>query len=473
VDRVLRRLRLSPLPIAGLVLALAVTCAVAWSAQVGERQTTILNPSGADGGSDNVTFSQDDRMARLIAYDSDADNIVPGDTNGERDVFVHTRSNPGPNGNLDGGDQIASLTSSGQPANGPSENPNLDGDKKHAPHCVVFQSAATNLDPADSNPDEDVYIRDLRRKTTKLVSFGLSNAQNPTIDGECQTVTFDASGTVYVRDLVKNKTWRIAVGINPDQQNNGKGVAYVRGGHIYYQAFVRKFRKGNNIVLLGRPILVDRNKLGEPGNGIAANPSMDDNGYYVAFESTSTNLCKPDACAGIGGEDRNGGESDIFRRTINPRKAPTHDFMQMASYSQGCTAGDPGAKSVDVQGNGPSNNPAMTGAGENIVFDSQADNLKESSGIQKADPNGREIRDIYYWNFPRGRKCGNISRESRNEDPRERGTGQPYNDNSENPATSNRANFIGFTSEEAGASGESNGRVIPDVFVRFLGGGPG
>jgi hypothetical protein len=469
----LLRVRRIPLAVSvALVVALSAV-AVAWPAEVGERQTTILNPSGANGGSDNVTFSQDDRMARLIAYDSDADNIVPGDTNGQRDVFVHTRSQPGANGDFDGGDQIASLTSSGQPANGPSENPSIDGDKKRPPHCVVFQSAATNLDPADSNPDEDVYIRDLSRKTTKLVSFGLSNAQNPTIDGECQTVTFDASGTVYLRDLVKNKTLKIGVGINADQQNNGKGVAWVRGGHIDYQAFVRKFRAGNNIVKQGRAVLVDRNKLGEPGNGTAANPSMDDNGYYVAFESTSTNLCKPAACAGIGGEDRNGGESDIFRRTINPKKAPTHDFMQMASYSQGCSAGDPGSKSVDVQGNGPSNNPAMTGAGENIVFDSQADNLKESSGIQKADANGREIRDIYYWNFPRGRKCGNVSRESRNDDPRESGTGQPYNDNSENPATSNRANFIGFTSEEAGASGESNGRVIPDVFVRFLGGGPG
>src|SRR2546423_5215429 len=154
--------------IGALVLASVLACAVAWPAEVGERQTTILNPSGANGGSDNVTFSQDDRMARLIAYDSDADNIVPGDMNGQRDVFVHTRSQPGPNGDFDGGDTIASLTNAGQPANGPSENPNLDGDKKRAPHCVVFQSAATNLDKADSNPDEDVYIRDLRRKTTKL-----------------------------------------------------------------------------------------------------------------------------------------------------------------------------------------------------------------------------------------------------------------------------------------------------------------
>jgi hypothetical protein len=147
--------------------------------------------------------------------------------------------------------------------------------------------------------------------------------------------------------------------------------------------------------------------------------------------------------------------------------------MQMVSYSQGCSASSPHSRNVDAQGNGESNNPSMTGAGENVVFDSQADNLRESAGISKADPNGRAVRDIYYWNFARGRKCGNVSRESRNEDRRESGTGQPYNDNSQNPSASNRANFIGFTSEQTGDSGEANGRVIPDVFTRYLGGGPG
>src|SRR3954453_23773928 len=112
----------------------------------------------------------------------------------------------------------------------------------------------------------------------------------------------------------------------------------------------------------------------------------------------------------------------------------------------------------------------MAGAGGNVVFDSHAGKLREWTGMPQADPNGREIRDVYYWNFPRGRKCGNVSRESRNEDVRTSGTGQPYNDNSYNAVASNRANFIGITSEQTGSSGERNGRVIPDVFTRFLGG---
>jgi hypothetical protein len=109
----------------------------------------------------------------------------------------------------------------------------------------------------------------------------------------------------------------------------------------------------------------------------------------------------------------------------------------------------------------------MTGAGENVVFDSEADNLKESTGIRVGDPNGH-MRDIFYWNFPRGRKCGNVSRESRSSG--DRSAGQGLDGDSYNPALSQRANYIGFTSELTNDYEESNGGTIPDVFERFLGG---
>ena len=458
---------LRPAVLASLtVTALAVAFGTAFG--TAGRTTAILNPSGSNGASDNVAFSKDGRDVRYIAYDSTASNLVAGDTNARRDVFLLTRSHPGTNADFSGTTSLISIATSGAQANGDSSQPNIDGGS--APHCVVFQSTATNLDPHDNNPDSDIYIRDLKRKTTKLVSFGLTNAENASIDSKCTVVAFDANGAVYIRDLIKQKTSKIAAGSNPSIQNNGKGVAYVRGGHIYDQQFVRKFRKHNNFVKLGREVLVDRNAAGQKGNGTSANPSSDDNGYYVAFESTSTNLCEPSACAGLGGgKGRLSGTSQIFRRTINPRKAPSHDYMQVASYSQGCSATDPSGRSVDQLGDGPSNNPSMTGAGENIVFDSQADNLYEPGrSLQTADPNGRGVRDVYYWNFPRGRKCGNVSRESR--DDASPANGGPLNGDSYNPTASNRANFIGFTSTETGFAGESNGRELADVFVRFLGG---
>ncbi len=449
-----------------LALALiALTVAAGIAIGAAGRTTAILSPSGADAASDHVTFSQDGRDVKYVAYDSSATNIVAGDTNAHKDVFVLTRSKPGTSANFNGTTTMASVIPGGGPANGDSQKPSMS-----AGPCVVFESTATNLDKRDNNPDSDIFLRNLAKKTTALVSVGLANATDASIDSKCTVVAFAANGAVYVRDLTKGSTLKIAAGSNPDMQNNGKGVAYVRGGHIYDQQFVRKFRAGNHYVKLGREILVDKNSRGQKGNGTSANPVADDNGYYVAFESTATNLCQPAACAGIGGgSGRFSGDSQVYRRTINPKKAPSHDFMQVVSYAQGCSASSPKSKQVNQLGDGPSNNPSMTGAGENIVFDSQADNLYEPGrSLSTADPNGRTVRDIYYWNFPRGRKCGNISRESRDDNSSLKG--EPLNGDSSNPAASNRANFIGFTSTETGSFGESNGRTIADVFIRFLGG---
>ena len=57
-------------------------------------------------------------------------------------------------------------------------------------------------------------------------------------------------------------------------------------------------------------------------------------------------------------------------------------------------------------GNGPSHNPTIIGAGEFVLFDSLATNLKRSLSIRD-DANG--VRDVFLWNRP----SGNVSLESR------------------------------------------------------------
>ena len=466
-----RTSRLYPL-VAALIAILVVPVLV--SAQDARTTQLASPPPGgppADGSSDNSAWSQDGRDPRLYAFDSEAANLTADDTNGVRDVFVLKRT-PGL-GNLGGELVRASVSSSGAPANGASQKPALDGEgDKVRPHCVAFESTATNLDPKDKTADSDIFLRELKRNTTTLVSTGNhTNARNAKVDGECQMVVFESNGKIWGKDLrpkikerkgKKGQVLFIAQGTNPDIETDGKGVAFESGGQVYYQPFRFEFRRG--FVKLGKRKLVSSAPNGAPGNGTSKNPDMDDLGRYVAFESTATNLCGD--CTGVAG-DRNGATSDVFRRTIS-REAPTKDRMQMVSYSQGCSSGAPTSKTVDAQGDGGSFNPSMTGAGENIIFESNATNLRESSGIRVADPNG-PVRDIYYWNFPRGRQCGNVSRESRSAEPRESGTGQPLNGDSYMPALSQRANYIGFTSAQNGHHGDRNG-TLPDTFIRFLGG---
>jgi hypothetical protein len=446
-------------------LALLLVPAVIAEGQTnGTRRTQIVSPPtgsqyAADAPSDNTTFSGDGRVVDFMAYDSTATNLVAGDTNGKRDVFLLDRDNS--LGSLTGELRRVSVSSRGAQANGDSSRPSIDGDSRRAPHCVVFQSNASNLASGDRSDDSDVFLRDTRRNRTTLVSVGRTNATNGVIDGECEFVSFEAGNVVFVRDLRTRKTFRIGPGSNPDMQGNGKAVAFERAGQVYYQRFVKKFRSrrrgGPYLRKVGRLQLVSAAADNSPGNGISRNPSTDDNGYYVAFESTATNLCVS-TCTGIS-QDRNGGVSDVFRRNVDPGRAPTRDRMQMVSYSH----------AVDAQGNGPSRNPDMTGAGENVVFESEATNLREASTIleQNVDPNG-PLSDVYYWNYPRGRQTGNVSRESR--PGRGDENGGAFNGPSTNPSASKRANYIGFTSTQAGQSGEANGDAIADVFMRFLGG---
>src|SRR5205085_6406034 len=67
------------------------------------RSTSLISPPAgdaksrlpgtwSDGGSDNASFSQDNRNVRLIAFDSAATNLIAADANARRDVFVVRRA---------------------------------------------------------------------------------------------------------------------------------------------------------------------------------------------------------------------------------------------------------------------------------------------------------------------------------------------------------------------------------------------
>jgi hypothetical protein len=392
----------------------------------------------ANGPSTGGAFSQDSRRVTYFAFSSAANNLVRRDTNGRSDVFVLHRAG------LGGSLSRVSVASGRDEANGDSTSPSVDGDTTHSPHCVVFQSTATNLDPRDPSPDWDIYLRDLRSGRTRLVSVDApGDAVNPKIDGACRVVTYESGGLVYARFLNSDHSVAIASGSQQDLQTNGKAVVYMRDGQVWYQAFRRVH---GDVMKRGGERLVSEGLAG-PGNGPSSHPSVNDNGDYVAFESDATNLCV-NACVGVSG-DANGSTSDVFRRTMSS-SAPTHDVMEMVSYSHGSAS----------QGNGPSNNPVISGAGQFVVFDSAATNLRPTrDGV---DPNG-PTRDIFLWNFKPSRGWANVSRESRP------GVQGAFSTPSTGPSRSSHGNYIAFTST---ANGQISGarRGEPNVLMRFLGG---
>lgn len=116
------------------------------AAEVSRELTRVsVPPAGgaADGPSSEPALSAD---GRHVAFVSLATNLVPGDTNGVADVFVHDRGT--------GALHRVSVSSAGEQGNGPSGKPVISGDGR----VIAFLSTASNLVPDDANQCSDIVV---------------------------------------------------------------------------------------------------------------------------------------------------------------------------------------------------------------------------------------------------------------------------------------------------------------------------
>jgi hypothetical protein len=125
--------------------------------QTGETTCVSVDPNGLPGNqfSSHSALSTD---ARYVAYRSAATNLVPGDTNLAVDVFVYER--------LTGDVTRESVDSSGVQATGDSFEPSLSADGRF----VAFHSDAANLVASDTNAALDVFVRDRSTNQTTCAS---------------------------------------------------------------------------------------------------------------------------------------------------------------------------------------------------------------------------------------------------------------------------------------------------------------
>jgi Tol biopolymer transport system component len=154
-----------------------------------------VDGAGQEGNGDShgATVSAD---GRLVAFQSLASNLVPGDSNGVADIFVRDLAA--------GTTTCVSRGIGGVPADGPSRYPMLSRDGT----AVVFESQATNLVPGDTNGRKDVFVRDLASGQTRRIDVGPGGQQ---ADGDSGAPTFSPDGThvvfvSYATNLVANDT---------------------------------------------------------------------------------------------------------------------------------------------------------------------------------------------------------------------------------------------------------------------------
>jgi hypothetical protein len=307
----------------------------------GFHELVSISTTGISGNGDSQISNNQKVMSgdgRYVVFDSVADNLVPNDTNGKRDIFVRDM--------VSGTTTRVSVASDGTQANDQSNTYRISHDGRY----VVFNSNATNLVPPVQGLSTSLYRHDLVTGTTELVlklpngtptNF---NGQSPDISGDGRYIVFSTSasaartllgrndisldsGSVLIRDMV-NGTYRLltidpsgnpipgsptgpghATGHTPSISCDGNTIAFtsfspylVPGDTINQEdVFVVNLSGGFNI----RNITINGNA--ESGGGGSWIPYVSCDGNHVAFRSSATNLVPGDTNA----------VDDIFKYTIS------------------------------------------------------------------------------------------------------------------------------------------------------------
>jgi hypothetical protein len=286
-------------------------------------------------------ISNDKRYARAIAFQSEASNIVRGDTNGVSDVFVVRRARPIDNEGIPwriGKTSLISRTGGRARANGPSFAPSIDGAfHETPPTCVGFLSDASNIGSGDTNGVTDAFVAKIRGGTPRRLLPGGHQSKLPataiTVSGNCKSIAFITGGKLYAS--VNGKTPRriatrgvaadpsYSTGLRNDLVFGAAGGVYLakdsrhprlvgRGGRnpayndIKRQVVAYEKRISGHMQIayhdIGRPERVISKSPRGRGDGDSLNPVIGNSGYYVSFQSHASNL----QTSAFGGPDSNG-----------------------------------------------------------------------------------------------------------------------------------------------------------------------
>jgi len=320
---------------------------------------------------------------RFLAFDSDSATLVPGDTNGMRDIFVYDLAT--------GATTRVSLGLKGAQANGDSQRPSLSADGRY----VAFWSAATNLVENDTNKVPDAFVYDRQDQKTTRVSVASDGTQandesaRPVLSADGSVVAFESAATnllpptllrqptdtnkvrdVFVHEMATGKTTRVSVAsdgtqgtgesVRPSISADGNLVAF-HTDSVFDKADTNTARDVYiHNRLTGATTLVSMGGGGEVGNAGSFSPSVSADGRYVAFWSNASNF--------VGGDTN--GAGDVFVRDLTTNKT---ERVSVASDGR--------------EGNGPSSDPSISPDGRFVTFWSAASNLVEG------DTN--KVRDIF------------------------------------------------------------------------------
>lgn len=413
-----------------------------------EPYTFLLSASAGggmpNGPSRNADISHDDRYGRVVAFESDASNILGGDTNNATDVFTVQRATPyGINGTRwrAGARRMISRAPGNKPANGASYKPAVSGNAEIGPECVAFVSKASNLTPGDTNRKADAFLYDISSRTLKRVSVSSEGRQangntfDVSVDGRCERIAFTSDAS----NLDLNSTSR-------SQWKSGVTKAPRAGTKQVFHRFVAE-PKYSDRGLKGLTFLASATN-GTPGNGDSYETTIASRrGDAVGFTSKATNLSSSDRSA----------ISDIYWRQMPLVRGSGGLYPRLTtnliSRSRDGRSG----------GNGPSSDPVASGnhydsgSGSFIAYQTLSTNVgtafsdtNKASDIVRTSIKGGKTSSRYLSNGQQCTRIGNLA--SRQPTISEAGTTVMYD--------TDATNFTCYRPE-----GNDRNGPIADIFV--------
>jgi Tol biopolymer transport system component len=417
--------------LAGAILG-GVLVSAAGSAQTTQRVSVSTSWAQGSFPSTSPSISGD---GRFVAFQSDAPELVAGDTNACTDVFVRDRAQAAT--------VRVSVGSGGVEGDGASREAAISADGRF----VAFTSSAASLVPGDANLAADVFVRDLSSGTTERVSVDSGGAEasgeseRPAISADGRFVAFaslapdlvqgDANGTwdVFVRDRLTGTTERVSVDASGAEGNgesrdpsisaDGRLVAFWSSA----TNLVAGDSNGRDDVFVrdredGVTKRVSLESTGGQANDSSRSPRISADGSCVAFSSLASNLVTGDSnqAADVFVRDVPAGLTVRVSLSGVDSEANSHSFVgsisadgrivAFESFATNLVEDDSNGES-DVfvrdradtrterasialggaQALGPSNGPSISADGRLVAFASRAANL--------AAGDGNEIDDVF------------------------------------------------------------------------------
>ena len=336
-----------------------------------------VSSSGVQGNGASVdpAISAD---GRYVVFPSMATNLVSGDRNNRRDIFVYDR----------GSSTISrvSLSSSGAQSNHTSDEAVISADGRY----VAFRSTATNLVSGDTNGKQDIFRKDTVTGTTILVSVSTAGVQannvsdDPQISDDGSRIAFHSDATnlvtgdtnvvrdAFVRDVTAGTTVRVSVTADGTQGNGPSEDATISGDgtvaafesdatnliaddtNAHKDVFAR-------VLATGAIERVSVSTGGVAGNHGSREASLSRDGRYVAFDTAASNFAPGESSSAL----------DLY---VRDRLAGTTTLISVLLCGS-------------TPGNAQSLNPSISADGSTVAFESDATNLVAD------DPNA--LRDVF------------------------------------------------------------------------------